>query len=53
MKTMFLEKEPLQKRLNKVDRNIRLLKNEVEAIKDKEPDEDTGMFTKRMLSSQH
>ena len=53
MKAMFLEKDPLTKRLNKVDRNIRLLKNEVEAIKDKEPAEDTGMFTKRALAAQH
>lgn len=50
MKGMFMEKEPLQKRLNKIDRFIRTLKNEVTAIKDKEPDEDTGMFTKRALA---
>ena len=50
LKALFLEKEPLQKRLNKIDRNIRLLKNDVTAIKDKEPEEDTGMFTKRILT---
>jgi len=50
MKGLFLEKEPLQKRLNKIDRGVRLLKNDLTTIKDKEPDEDTGMFTKRALA---
>ena len=50
IKALFIEKDPLTKRLNKIDRNIRTLKNDVTAIKDKEPEEDTGMFTKRILT---
>ena len=53
IKALFIEKDPLTKRLNKIDRNIRTLKNDVTAIKDKEPEEDTGMFTKRILTQQH
>ena len=45
-----MEKEVIQKRLNKIDRNIRTIKNEITAMKDKEEEEDTGMLTKRMLA---
>jgi len=38
--------------MNKIDRNMRRLKNELEALRDKEPEEDTGMFTKKMLAAQ-
>lgn len=50
LKNVYMEKGPLQKRLNKLDRNIRLLKNEITAMKDKDDEEDTGMFTKRILA---
>ena len=50
IKTMFLEKEVITKRFNKIDRNIRTIKNEITAIRDKEEEEDTGMFTKRKLA---
>ena len=50
MKEMFLEKDPLTKRLNKIDRSIRTIKNDVQEIKDKEEPEDTGMLTKRVLA---
>jgi len=46
IKSSFVEKEILQKRLNKLDRNIRTLKNDLTSIKDKEPEFETGMFTK-------
>jgi len=49
---MFLEKEVIQKRLNKIDRNVRLMKNELTEIKDKGEEEDTGMFTKKMIAQQ-
>ena len=50
LKNVYMEKGPLQKRLNKLDRNIRLIKNEITAMKDKDDEEDTGMFTKRILA---
>lgn len=50
MKTIFVDKETITKRMNKIDRNIRSIKNEVEAIRDKEAEEDTGMFTKKLLA---
>ena len=50
MKEIFPEKDVMQKRLNKIDKNLRYCTKEVETIRDKEPEPETGMFTKKLLA---
>ena len=52
MKDIFPEKDVLSKRLNKLDKGLRYCTKEMEALRDKEPEPDTGMFTKKMLAQQ-
>lgn len=52
MREIFPEKDVLQKRLNKIDKNLRYCTKEVETIRDKEPEPETGMFTKKLLAQQ-
>ena len=49
LKEGFLDKDTLRKKFNGIEKNVRALLADVKIIKEKEPEEDTGMFTKRTM----